>query len=128
MIRTFGQMPKKKPEGMGARVHFPVLARMDFETGDHRVLDSAGGDTRDLPLSIRAQFASTHGHDGALVTGALYTITFDPETGIAVKSRPDAIAAGRQTRSSATRRCRPHDRAHQQHAGCGIARDRAAIP
>ena len=82
MIRTFGQMPKKKPEGMGARVHFPVLCRMDFETGDHRVLDSAGGDTRDLPLSIRAQFASTYGHDGALVTGALYTITFDPETGI----------------------------------------------
>jgi len=82
MIRTFGQMPKKKPEGMGARIHFPVLARMDTETDDHRLLDSGGGDTRDLPLSIRAQFASTFGHDGALVTGALHQISFDPETGI----------------------------------------------
>jgi hypothetical protein len=82
MIRTFGQMPKKKPEGMGARIHFPVLARMDTETDDHRLLDSGGGDTRDLPLSIRAQFASTYGHDGALVTGALHQISFDPETGI----------------------------------------------
>lgn len=82
MITTLGRMPDKMPEGMGARVHFPVLARMDTETGDHRLLDSSGAGARDLPLSIRAQFASTFGHDGALVTGALHQITFDPDTGV----------------------------------------------
>lgn len=82
MLKTFGRMPATKPEGMGARVHFPVLCRMDLETGDHRFLDSEGGDSRDLPLSIRCQFASTYGHDGAVPTGALFEATFDSDTGI----------------------------------------------
>lgn len=82
MIKTLGRMPDKMPKGMGFRVRFPVLARMDVETGDHRLLDSAGSNSRELPLSIRGQFAATYGHDGALVTGALHEITFDDETGI----------------------------------------------
>lgn len=82
MITTLGKMPSTKPAGMGARVHFPVLARMDVETGDHRLLDSAGLGARDLPLGIRNQPASTYGHEGAVPTGTLFMVQFDTETGI----------------------------------------------
>lgn len=82
MVRTYGRMPQTKPAGFGARVHFPVLARMDTETGDHRLLDSSGGGTRDMPLSIRNQPASTYGHEGAVPTGTLFEAQFDTDTGI----------------------------------------------
>lgn len=82
MIHTYGRMPATKPAGFGARVHFPVLARMDVETGDHRLLDSSGGGTRDMPLSVRNQPAATYGHEGAVPTGTLFEATFDDETGI----------------------------------------------
>lgn len=82
MIVTYGNIPKEAPKGMGARVIFPVLARMDQATGDGRLLESAGAGTRDLPLSIRGQFTSGSGHDGAVVTGALFEVTFDSDTGI----------------------------------------------
>ncbi len=77
---TYGKQPAKAPKGMGAEIHFPVLAVMDTQTGDHRLLDSNGYGIRDLPLSIRGQFTDSYGHDGAFVTGALYEVTFDVET------------------------------------------------
>ena len=55
---------------------------MDVETGDHRLLDSAGLGARDLPLGIRNQPASTYGHEGAVPTGTLFEVQFDTETGI----------------------------------------------
>ncbi len=82
MIKTLGRMPDKMPKGMGARVRFPVLCRMDVETGDHRLLDSEGSNARELPFSIRCQFASTYGHEGAIPTGALHEITFDTDSGV----------------------------------------------
>lgn len=78
MIRTFGKLTAK-PAGCGAQVYFPTLCRMNTETGDHRLLDGAGGGVRDLPLSIAAQFQTSYGHDGAHVTGTLQFVEFDDE-------------------------------------------------
>lgn len=77
---TYGKQPLKAPKGMAVEIHFPVLALMDHQTADHRLLDSEGFGARELPLSIRGQFIDSYGHDGAVVTGALYEITFDMET------------------------------------------------
>lgn len=77
--RTFGSMPKTVPPGFFKAVRFPVLALMDKQTGDHRLLTAAGGDVRQLPVSIRNQTSATYGHEGAVPTGALFEVTFDPD-------------------------------------------------
>ena len=43
------------------------------------------------------------------------------------RPRAGAVAAGGSIRPSATCRCGPHDRARQQHAGCGAAGDRTPV-
>ena len=77
---TFGSMPKTVPPGYFKAVNFPVLAMMDTTTGDHRRLAATGAGNRELPVSIRYQPAATYGHDGALPSGALFEVTFDPAT------------------------------------------------
>lgn len=75
---TFGSMPKTVPPGYFKAVNFPVLAMMDTTTGDHRRLASTGASNRELPVSVRYQPAATYGHEGALPSGALFEITYDP--------------------------------------------------
>jgi len=82
MKTTYGAMPKEMPAGFFKAVNFPVLAMLDKETGDGRILDSAGAGTRNLPLSIRGQFSDNGGHDGAIITGALFEVTVDPKSGV----------------------------------------------
>jgi hypothetical protein len=85
VIKTLGKMPTTLPSGMFVAVNFPVLALMDKTTGDHRRLASEGGSARETPSktwSISAQFQKNWGHDGADLSGALYEMTFDDETGI----------------------------------------------
>lgn len=77
--RTFGSMPKTVPPGFFKAVRFPILALLNKQTGDHRLLSADGGSTRELPISIRSQMAATWGHDGAVPTGALFEVTFDPD-------------------------------------------------
>lgn len=79
---TFGSMPTKMPAGYFKAVRFPVLALLDKETGDGRLLDSSGAGTRNLPLTVRGQFKASYGHEGADVTGALFEVTVDPEEGV----------------------------------------------
>ena len=79
MLVTYGSMPSKMPAGFFKAVRFPVLAMLDTNTGDGRIIDSAGFSTRDLPLSIRGQFTASSGHDGAVVTGTLFEVTVDPD-------------------------------------------------
>lgn len=79
MIKTFGSMPTTLPDGMFVAVRFPTLALLDTKTGDGRMLLSEGADSREVPLSISAQFAKSYGHDGAVLTGAVYEVTIDPE-------------------------------------------------
>ncbi len=79
MISTFGTLPKSMPAGFFKAVHFPTLARVDQTTGDHRRLASEGGRTRDLPLGIATMPATAMGHDGAIPSGTLFQVTFDPE-------------------------------------------------
>lgn len=76
---TYGAMPKKMPKGFAKAVHFPTLAVLDTPTGDHRMLSGQGGESRQLPLSIRYQTQAADGHGGARVSGALFEVTFDPE-------------------------------------------------
>lgn len=82
MKTTYGAMPEEMPAGFFKAVSFPVLAMLDKETGDGRILDSAGASTRNLPLSIRGQFTDNGGHDGAVITGALFEVTVDPKNGV----------------------------------------------
>lgn len=79
MIRTYGSQPKAPPPGYFKEIIFPVLALTDTLTGDGRMLDGEGGDTRDLPLTIKMQLATSFGHQGALTAGALFEVAFDPE-------------------------------------------------
>jgi hypothetical protein len=82
MKRTYGEMPSSMPAGFFKAVQFPILARLDTQTGDHRMLLSDGADTRDLPLTIRYIPSATYGHENAIVSGTLFEMTVDPETGI----------------------------------------------
>lgn len=81
MIRTYGSMPTTLPAGFFKAIHFPVLCLLDTLTGDHRKLLSEGANTRDLPLSIRFQSMAAYGHEGAVVSGTLFQVTVDPESG-----------------------------------------------
>lgn len=79
MQTTFGEMPTSLPAGYFCAVRWPVLAMLDTKTGDGRLLASAGGGTRDLPLSTSAQFTKSFGHDGAVLSGAIFQVTMDPD-------------------------------------------------
>jgi len=79
MLRTFGKQPTSLPAGFFKAIEFPTLALLDTKTGDHRLLASAGAGTRDLPLTIRFAIAASDGHAGAVVSGALFEVTIDPE-------------------------------------------------
>lgn len=83
MLKTFGKMPSSLPDGFLVAVDFPVLCMLDTDTGDHRLLDGEGGDSRDLPLSIKMQERTSFGHEGAILSGALFEVTFDPESKLA---------------------------------------------
>jgi len=82
MITTFGKQPTSLPAGFFKAVRFPVLALLDSPTGDGRLLDSGGAGSRNLPLSIRAQFTASYGHEGAVISGALFEVTIDPDSGV----------------------------------------------
>lgn len=80
--QTFGKMPTSLPPGYFKAVRWPVLALLDKATGDHRLLDSEGAGVRNLPMSARAQFNASYGHEGAAVSGAVFEVTIDPEAGV----------------------------------------------
>lgn len=80
MKRTFGARQETKLEGMLRPIYFPALTFMDVKTGDGRLLESAGSGTRDLPLTIWAQFEQgPGGHVGAVIAGTLFEVTFDDD-------------------------------------------------
>lgn len=78
---TLGKMPAKMPKGFFKAVEFPTLAKLDTQTGDHRMLAASGAGARDLPLSIKyaTQTSAMGGHDTAEVSGALFEVTIDPD-------------------------------------------------
>ena len=51
-----------------------VLARLGVPTGDGRIIDPAGGSSRDLPLPLMFQQRSDDGHGGAQVVGRIETL------------------------------------------------------
>lgn len=75
MKRTYGDMPSL-PRGYFKAIHFPALAYTDQRTGDGRLLEHDGGDTRSLPVPIMFKPATSAGHDGAVLAGALFRVEF----------------------------------------------------
>jgi len=51
-----------------------VLARLGVPTGDGRIIDPAGGSSRDLPLPLMWQEKSEDGHGGSRVVGRIETL------------------------------------------------------
>ncbi len=82
MLKTFGKMPTAVPKGYCKAIRYPVMMKMDQKTADGRLMESAGGGVRDLPLSIMAQFTTEPGHYGAHLSGTLFEVQFDPDTGV----------------------------------------------
>lgn len=80
--RTFGAMPAKKPEGALVAVRFPTLALAGVRTPDGRLLEADAGGTRPLPAPIQMQDKKSYGHDGAVVSGALYEVTYEEDGNI----------------------------------------------
>ena len=80
MQRTFGSRQMTKPKGMARPIFFPALGYMDLKTGDGRLLEAAGGGTRELPQTIWGQFVQGDGgHVGAVVVGALHEVTMSED-------------------------------------------------
>lgn len=57
-----------------ARTWSAVLARTGVPTGDGRILDPAGGSSRDLPLPLSWQERSDDGHGGSVVVARIETL------------------------------------------------------
>ncbi|MFI8294036.1 hypothetical protein ACIGBL_33360 [Streptomyces sp. NPDC085614] len=57
-----------------ARTWNAVLARMGVPTGDRRILDPAGGSSRELPLPLSWQRESDDGHGGSVIVGRIETL------------------------------------------------------
>lgn len=53
-----------------------VLARMGTPTGDGRILDPAGGSSRDLPLPLSWQQMSGDGHGGSQIVARIESLQF----------------------------------------------------
>ncbi|MFB7936667.1 hypothetical protein [Streptomyces sp. NPDC056049] len=51
-----------------------MLARLGVPTGDGRIIDPAGGSSRDLPLPLMWQELSDDGHGGSRVVGRIETL------------------------------------------------------
>jgi hypothetical protein len=79
MKRSYGERRMSKPEGMLREIYFPTLCLTDVATGDGRKLSGEGGGTRDLPLTLYAQFTNDGGHSGAVISGSLDCVVFEDD-------------------------------------------------
>ena len=78
-----------------ARSWSAVLARLGVPTGDGRIIDPAGGSSRDLPLPLMWQELSDDGHGGSRVVGRIETLRIADgmvtATGSMLPGIPDAV-------------------------------------
>lgn len=74
-----------------SRTWSAVLARTGVPTGDGRILDPAGGSSRDLPLPLLWQETTDSGHGGSVVVGRIETIRFADGMVLATGSILDAM-------------------------------------
>lgn len=72
-----------------------VLARLGVPTGDGRIIDPAGGSSRDLPLPLMWQELSDDGHGGSRVVARMETLRIADgmvtATGTMLESAPPAV-------------------------------------
>jgi len=83
MKTSFGSRVLTKPEGMLRAFTITNLVRLDEETGDGRLLESAGAGSRELPRTYFGGFAEGDGHGNNVPIGRLDAIEFDPENNTA---------------------------------------------
>lgn len=72
------------------RTFTAVLARLGVPTGDGRIIDPAGGSSRDLPLPLMFQQRSEDGHGGAQVVGRIESLRISDGMVTATGSMLDA--------------------------------------
>ena len=77
-----------------SRTWSAVLARTGVPTGDGRILDPAGGSSRDLPLPLLHQQMTDGGHGGSVVVGRIETIRFADGMVLATGSMLDGAGYG----------------------------------
>lgn len=74
VLRSYGQKIDTKPDGMLARVDFPVLAWLDEWTTDGRWISGEGFSPRDLPLPVMMKTHTSQQHDGAVIAGRIDSV------------------------------------------------------
>lgn len=78
-----------------SRTWSAVLARTGVPTGDGRILDPAGGSSRDLPLPLLWQETTDSGHGGSIVVSRMETLRIVDgmvlATGTMLDSAPHAV-------------------------------------
>lgn len=78
-----------------ARTWSAVLARLGVPTGDGRIIDPAGGSSRDLPLPLSWQELSDDGHGGSRVVARIETLRIEngmvTATGTMLEDIPYAV-------------------------------------
>lgn len=77
-----------------ARTWSAVLARTGVPTGDGRILDPAGGSSRDLPLPLLHQQVTDGGHSGSVVVGRIETLRIQDGMVTATGSMLDGAGYG----------------------------------
>lgn len=83
MITTYGSRVMTKPEGMLRAFRIDNLVRLDEETGDGRLLRSAGAGVRELPRTVYGGFEEGDPHGPNQVIGRLDAVEFDPDNNTA---------------------------------------------
>lgn len=83
MKTSFGSRVLTKPEGMLRAFTITNLVRLDEETGDGRLLESAGAGSRELPRTYFGGFGEGDPHFNNVPIGRLDAIEFDPENNTA---------------------------------------------
>lgn len=79
MKTSYGSRVMAKPEGMLRAFTVTNLVRLDEETGDGRLLESAGAGSRELPRTYFGGFDEGDPHGNNVPIGRLDAIEFDPE-------------------------------------------------
>jgi hypothetical protein len=83
MKTTYGSRVVTKEPGMLRAFRITNLVRLDEETGDGRLLESAGAGTRELPRTVFGGFQEGDPHGPNMPIGRLDSVEFDPENNTA---------------------------------------------
>lgn len=79
MKTTYGSIQAEGGPGLLRPFKITHLVGLDEETGDGRLMESAGGGVRTLPRTVFGGFREGGAHDDNVVIGRLDAVEFDPD-------------------------------------------------